>query len=862
MGIHGLPSNMPVKASRQNGTDMDLKHFLLAYFSSEGYEPLRMKELADRFGLIGDDRNALYELLDELLVAGEIRMTKKGRMKSAAAESEETASRSEQAQAPKAIESETEVGSSADKLDESKRPQHDEPKMVSAVAAKADRQVEAAETSTEERADEGVLRGNAKGFAFFISDREGEPDTFIGPDDLKGALHGDRVRIRVVRKADPMGKFKQEGKVVKILARSKEKIIGTYRSDRGDGLVIPDSKFYSKAIRIDKSDRLGAKSDDKVVVERLETQQAGEPVGRVIEVLGHKDRSGVDITSVARKFELPYQFSPETLEEIKAFGEAIDPLEIRGRHDLRKKFTVTIDGADAKDFDDAISVEKRGKFYNLYVHIADVSHYVRPGSAIDRDAYERGNSVYLLDRVIPMLPEALSNGLCSLNPHEDRLSITTQMTLNESGDVVDYQFYESVIRSDYRLVYDDVSAYMEFGTRFNDDDELYAQLALMKQIYELLEAKRIKRGTINFDFPETTIKLDEKGVPMVVCLAERRTANRVIEAFMILNNETVGRHFYARKVPFIYRIHEEPSEDKIERLNKALYAFGYAPVPADPTPSALSEILEHADGEKEEGVLNMLVLQSMAKARYSAVPEGHFGLAADHYTHFTSPIRRYADLIAHRLMKSYVASGKRRHDDRLRKTLEEQCLHISATEVKAQDAERDVIDMKCAEYMQPYVGGIFKGVVSSLTNFGVFVMLDNTVEGLAHFREMNDDYYTYDEARFVVRGERKKREIHYGDQVDVLLLRSDPEMREIDFKLIWDDEVSTGEPNADGEARRRQPRYGRGAKLTKAFADRGEQHPKNWNGAKPTESHKPRHHSGSRNNRLAGRRIRTESRYK
>lgn len=667
------------------------------------------------------------------------------------------------------------------------RPQNEAEKQAISLGGYAD-----AEDKKEEGPvvkEHGFLKGNAKGFAFFVSDDKEFDDVFIAPDDLHGALHGDRVEIKITQNANAERGHNAEGEVVKILSRNENVIVGTFEKKGIDGYVIPDAKNYSVDIFVPGNLAIGANDGDKVVVEVDHKPGRGDyPKGKITEIIGNAKDSGVDITSIAYKFELPFEFSPETLKEAEEVPEEVNEDQKKGRKDFRKMFTVTIDGADAKDFDDAISIVKRGRFYNLFVHIADVANYVKAGSAIDKDAYLRGNSVYLLDRVIPMLPVELSNGLCSLNPHVDRLSMTTQMTIDENGTVVDYQFFESLIQSDYRLIYTDVSNYIEKGERFADDDELFEQLDQMNELYEILRKKRDARGSIDFEFPETDIVLNEEGVPVKIDLEERRTANRIIEEFMVLNNEVVGQHFSDRKLPFIYRVHEEPTPEKMERLNNALYAFHYDPVDAeDPKPLDFQRILKKAEGTPQSRILSMIVLTSMAKAVYRREPGIHFGLASERYSHFTSPIRRYADLIAHRLMKDFLHGDAMKGSPEVNKRLDEMCTHISETERKAEDAERDVVDMKSAEYMQKYVGEVLPGVVSSLTNFGVFIELENTIEGLAHFRNMQDDYYTYDEAHFVVRGERTNREIKYGDKVNVLVASSNPELREIDFLIQWDD---------------------------------------------------------------------------
>ncbi len=630
----------------------------------------------------------------------------------------------------------------------------------------------------------GKLQGNRKGFAFFIPENPDHEDVFISGDDLNGALHGDLVEIKIKHKADKDEGKKLEGQVVKILERNQQNIVGRYL-DMGDhGLVITDLKSYFRDIYIPKGSAMSAGENDKVLVKIDKFHISGEnPEGHVITVIGPRGGKGVDISSVALSFDLPHIFSEEAIKEADSLPESPKKSELKGRKDLTNLFTVTIDGADAKDFDDAISIEKSGDIYSLYVHIADVSHYVKEGGPLDKEAYLRGNSVYLLDRVIPMLPEKLSNGLCSLKPGELRLAMTTRINCDQKGNILGYEFYPSVIRSNHRLVYDDVSDYLEFGKVFSNDEELLRKLDLMRDLYTCLDWIRRDRGSMDFDMPESSIILDENGKAVQVEREERRVANKIIEEFMILNNEVVGRHFFNLKLPYIYRVHGNPDPDAIDRLNDILTILNYPRLPEDPGPKDIKKLLDEAKGSPEEGILNMMVLRSMQKAVYSPSPDIHFGLACDHYSHFTAPIRRYSDIIAHRLLKAALA-GKAVNDDKIRGQLFTQCRHISECEDKAEEAERDVVDMKCAEYMEQYIGNEFDGIVSSLTNFGIFIMLENTVEGLSHFRDMTDDYYTFDEKKLVVVGERRRKKFHYGDKVRVLLTSSNPETREIDFKIL------------------------------------------------------------------------------
>lgn len=772
---------------------MNVKTFLLSYLNKDSYVPVQASYLANLFGLEGNQRLEFYELIDSMLKDEMIRMSKKGKIKiNRSYKKKEKKKEKEQENLPKSKKKKEE------KVENKKKNQENKKKVEKKISNKSDKQ-EAKDQNL------GKVQTNRKGFAFIIPEEEDAQDIYVSGTNLNGALNGDRVAYQIIRPGDKENELNPEGKIVQILERNPYPLIGKFIKRGGEYFVIPDDPNNYVDILIPEAGTMSAEENDKVIVE-IVTYEAGDPypLGHVQEIIGKAGDAGVDITSIALAHELPYQFSPETEEEAKDIPDKILAADRIGRRDLRKLFTVTIDGADAKDFDDAISVEKRGKFYNLYVHIADVSHYVKEGSAIDKDAYERGNSVYLLDRVIPMLPFELSNGICSLNPGEDRLAMTTQIALNDKGDIVDTQFYSSMIRSDHRLVYEDVSDYMEKGKKFSDDESLYHHLDLMKKVYLMLDSRRDKRGALDFDFPETKIILDENGHAVDVKEEERRIANRVIEEFMILNNVVIGNHFYRKKLPFIYRIHQEPDSESIDQLNQVLAAFHYPQLAPNPRPEEMEEILDMAKGKKEETAIAMAVLQSLQRAVYSPRPEIHFGLAEGHYSHFTAPIRRYSDLIAHRLVKDFLA-GKPRKEDGLYDSLMEKCIHISETEERAEDAEHDVIDMKSAEYMHQFLGEEFDGIVSSLTNFGVFVRLDNSIEGLAHFRDMHDDYYTYDKEHFVVKGENSHRQIHYGDRVRVLVAGASAENREIDFHLIWDEDQKKDKAKDKASDKKNQP---------------------------------------------------------
>lgn len=626
----------------------------------------------------------------------------------------------------------------------------------------------------------GRLMRTARGGAF-VSGENG--DIYISPENIKDAMHKDVV---LVRNMSAMHGKRAEGVVSRIMERSGETIVGTYHEKDGKGYVDADDVRAFYRIEIPKEKTLGAKEDDKVVVRlyRFPTKKHG-PIGEILAVLGNKNEIGMDILSIIYQYEIPMEFSDEALAEAKEIPLTVTEKDKKGRVDLRALFTVTIDGADAKDFDDAISIERDGENTVLYVHIADVAHYVPENSALDRDARVRGNSVYLVDRVIPMLPFELSNGICSLLPGEERLTKTAKIVLDRRAEILSYELMESVILSDKRLVYDDVSNYLEGKEHpFANEEELCEALDLMKDLAKKLEEKRYRRGSLEFEFPETTIVVDPKGKPTEIKETERRIANDIIEEFMILANEVVAEHFMRLDAPFLYRIHEEPSGKKLDEFKSILAIFDYKVDGGVVSAKKYRKILEASKGTKEEHIIHTLLLKSLKKARYSPVAEGHFGLASSHYCHFTAPIRRYADVFVHRVLHEWLAKRPFSWKKRLSE-LESLADHISTTELKADLCERDVDDLKKAEYMMDYIGTRFEGIVSSLNSFGFFVELPNTIEGLVHFRNL-DDFYTFDESRYVIRGERNGDLIELGDPVTVEVADVNLTERTIDFKWIRD----------------------------------------------------------------------------
>lgn len=630
----------------------------------------------------------------------------------------------------------------------------------------------------------GRLVGNARGFAFFISEDPKVEDVFIPEDALNGAVHDDRVKIQITN-TPKVGRL--EGEVVDILKRNTSVLVGTYEKGKNFGFVVPDDQRYGFDVFVLKGSENKARNRDKVVVKikSFPKERNKSPEGVITEVIGNIQEKGIDITSIARQFGLPHSFPKDAIEEAEAIPQSISKKDFTGRKDLRSLYTVTIDGADAKDFDDAISIEKIENGYRLWVHIADVAHYVQEGQPLDKEALNRGNSVYLLDRVIPMLPEALSNGICSLNPKVDRLSQTVLMDIDLKGKVKHYEFYESVINSNHRLIYDDVSNYLEGKAHQLEPDVDLQALQWMEELYHILTEKRKVRGSIDFNFVESQIILNEEGKAIDVVKRDRRVSNRIIEEFMLVTNETVGQHFAFMDIPFIYRIHEDPSEEKMAEFLKILHNFGYTIKGKSLHSKDFQQILEEIRGKKEEPLISTMLLRSLRKARYSAENDIHFGLAAMYYTHFTSPIRRYADLVVHRIFKRAMRNGLPAAPTRKAwNRMEEVANHISETERRAEEAEREVEDMKKAEYMLTHLHEVFPGTVSSLTSFGIFVELENTVEGLVHFKNMEDDYYRFDEEKYYVIGERSHRIIHLGDNVEIKVDNVDVERRQIDFKLM------------------------------------------------------------------------------
>ncbi|MFL0267654.1 ribonuclease R [Candidatus Clostridium radicumherbarum] len=641
----------------------------------------------------------------------------------------------------------------------------------------------------------GKLQGHQKGYGFVIPEN-GEADVFIPIANMYGAMHGDKVIAKVL-KEENSGK-RREGEIERILQRANKNIIGTYEDSRNFGFVVADDKRIHQDIFIPKNFRSGAKTGQVVMVEIISWPDGRRnPEGKVRQILGNKGDKGIDILTIIKKYGLPEEFPPKVESFAENIPDTIPGEEYSRREDLRQLNLVTIDGEDAKDLDDAVSIEKlESGNYRLGVHIADVSHYVREKNPLDREALKRATSVYLIDRVIPMLPKKLSNGICSLNPKVDRLALSCFIEIDKSGKVLDHRIVESIIKTRERMTYTDVTKILR------DKDEelikrygyLYEDFKLMEELCSVLYKKRMSRGAIDFDFDESKIILNDKGKPIDISPYEREIANRIIEEFMLVCNETIAEHIFWANIPFVYRVHEDPDEEKLSNFHEFVHNLGYTVRwSKEVHPKSLQEIIEKVKGKKEETVVSTLLLRSLKQARYSPECSGHFGLAARYYCHFTSPIRRYPDLIIHRIIKEYI-NGKidDKRIERLNKEVEYASKQSSEMERVAQDAEREVDDLKKAEYMAERINEEYEGIISSVTGFGFFVELPNTIEGLVHMSNLDDDYYIYDEKHLSLIGERTKKIYRLGDEVKVKVSKVDIEFREIYFELVYEEKEEEG----------------------------------------------------------------------
>lgn len=634
----------------------------------------------------------------------------------------------------------------------------------------------------------GTLSKHKKGFGFVIPELDKNGDIFIPQSGINGAMNGDIVAVKLFSPSE--SERSREGVIDKILKRAITEVIGTFEKSKRFGFVVPDDRKINDDIFVVKKDFNGAQKGDKVVVKITKYPEKGDSAeGKIEEIVSRSGEAGGDIKALIRQYNLTKEFPGKVKSEANAISQYISDIEIGNRRDLRDNTIITMDGADAKDLDDAVSVKKlENGNYQLGVHIADVSHYVKDSTPLDKEALKRGNSVYLIDQVIPMLPEALSNGICSLNPKVNRLTLSIDMEINDKGKVVAHEIYESIINSKERMIYSDVSDMLERNAvdLKSKYSEIYGDILLMDELAKILRKARDERGSLDFDFDEAYITLNEKGIPTSIETAERRVANRIIEEFMLIANETIAEHFYWLELPFVYRVHETPSPEKIEIFKKFISSFGIVLKgnPENIHPKALNSVIKSVEGKPEEHVVNTIMLRSMKKAFYGTECQGHFGLGVKYYCHFTSPIRRYPDLIIHRIIKESI---KGKIDEKRIKTLKKKtdnaALIASTTERQAQELEREVEKLKKAEYMSYHVGEIYEGIISGVASFGFFVEIENTIEGMVRVDYLNDDYYDFEADKYRLIGRRTNRIYTLGDKVKIKVHSVDIQNREINFTI-------------------------------------------------------------------------------
>ena len=630
----------------------------------------------------------------------------------------------------------------------------------------------------------GTMIANKKGYGFV--DIDGDQDVFIPPNNINGAIHGDKVIVEIT---SPKG-IDLEGRIVKIVDRQFKQMVGEIYYKKNRPYLKLDDERINVNIEIDKKKTKNAMAGHKVLVKITNKLKDNNYKGEIIKILGHKNDPGVDILSITNAMGIPDTFNDEVLKELDSVPDEVLAKDWSNRTDLRNEIIFTIDGDDTKDIDDAISIEKIGDHYKLGVHIADVSYYVRPNTALDREAYNRGTSVYLADRVIPMLPHKLSNGICSLNPNVDRLAISCIMEIDKNGNVVNYDIVQTVIRSRIQMTYKKVNQILEDNIISDGYEEYVNKLKMMAELAKILRENKENRGYIDFDIAESKIIVDDKGKAIDITLRNRGTGEKLIEDFMIVANETIANHIYYMQLPFIYRVHGQPDEEKIGNFLRYINVLGYH-VKADLkkiSPKTMQNILEQLKDKKEFHLLSSLLLRSMQKAVYDTNNIGHFGIASKCYTHFTSPIRRYPDTIVHRLLHLYLFDNNINNEtiNYYERELPFVAEHTSDTERRSIECERAVDDMKKAEYMMDHIGEEFDGIISSIMNFGMFIELPNLIEGLVRLDSLKGDYYTYDETTFTIRGNKDKRGYRLGDNVRVRVIAADKEKRTIDFEVIED----------------------------------------------------------------------------
>lgn len=640
----------------------------------------------------------------------------------------------------------------------------------------------------------GTFTAHARGFGFVSIEGE-EEDIFIPESQVHGAFHMDTVQVAIT--SENTGR-RREGTITKIISRGTTRIVCTYEKSKTFGFAVPDNPKFGSDIFIPQERSKGAVSGHKVVVEITDYGKEGrKPEGKVVEIIGHINDPGTDIMSIVKAYDLPVEFSEKIMHQVENVSNEVSTADMAGRMDFREWQTVTIDGEDAKDLDDAITLTKEGDNYKLGVHIADVSNYVQEHSALDVEALSRGTSVYLVDRVIPMLPHKLSNGICSLNAGENRLTLSCVMTIDPKGNVIDHTIAESVIKVDRRMSYTSVKKILEDHdeNEIREYENLVPMFELMRELAAILRKKRMKRGSIDFDFPETKIVLDGKGKPIEIKPYERNVATKIIEDFMLIANETVAQDYFWQELPFVYRTHDNPDTEKIKKLSTFINNFGYSiHIGQDEVhPKELQKLLQKIDGTPEEALISRLTLRSMKQAKYTTMSTGHFGLATPYYCHFTSPIRRYPDLQIHRIIKDNLRgrmnAKKIEHYDKI---LPEVAKHSSEMERRADEAERETDKLKKVEYMSERIGEVFEGVISGVTEWGFYVELPNTVEGLVHVTTLVDDYFHYNESTYELVGEVTNIRYKLGQRVHVMVTGTDRILRTIDFRVVRQDEREAG----------------------------------------------------------------------
>lgn len=748
--------------------DMDRrKKFILELMGDPIYQPMRLREISSLLRLSKEEKRELYDVLDELCEEGKVSVDRKGRYEKVKGKWKKK--KDDRYYDDRREEYGSEYGRKKKDKNKKDKNKKEQPEGIQA---------------------EGTFIGHPKGFGFVEIEGQDE-DIFIPESDTGTAMHQDKVRI-IIRNDKKEGK-RQEGIVVKVLERGMPEIVGTYQLNRDFGFVISDNPKFSKDIFIPRKEAAGIKNGDKVIVVITDYGSGNKnPEGKIKENLGNIRTPGTDILAIVKSFGIPSEFPEKVMKQAQRVPDHVLDADRDGRLDLRHLQTVTIDGEDAKDLDDAISLTKEGDIYHLGVHIADVSNYVQYNSALDREALKRGTSVYLADRVVPMLPERLSNGICSLNQGEDRLALSCLMDINEKGKVVSHQIAETVINVNERMCYTDVKNILE------DTDEeakkryeaLIPMFFMMKELSGILRNSRHHRGSIDFDFPESKIILNAAGKAIDVKPYEANVATKIIEDFMLMANETVAQEYCTEEIPFVYRTHDNPDPEKVESLLTLLHNQGVKIQKAkeEITPKEIQQIIESIEGLPNEAMISRLVLRSMKQAKYTTECSGHFGLAAKYYCHFTSPIRRYPDLQIHRIIKDNLRGRLMREGrtEHYAEILDEVARQSSVCERRADEAERESDKLKKAEYMSYHLGEEFEGIISGVTGWGLYVELPNTVEGLVHVNTLRDDYYVFDQESYELRGEMTKKVYKLGDKVRVRVAEADKMLKTVDFELVSD----------------------------------------------------------------------------